>query len=640
MYRQLYMGGGIGSLDAGAPSIKYTGNIDSQMASAPDPMDALNDLAMQLFGKPLDLLTPDERQALDEYNSGMMAVGGRVNYGIGSKLKKLAKNVIDPIAQVAAFIPGVHQPFAQGYTALRASGVGGDNYGGLQVLGITPGAGQLQPYGTYGMPGQGGFRIQDFIPTFDATGAQGPIFDSKGQIRGPYSKPTKIEQIAEGIKSIINDDSFYFPSKKELDERFPGKKDPSIPETVKKILLDTALGKDRDDGLRRGTSAYLAKKAYDDQVRYNELLKKQYEDYIAATGAARTKFADKSKLKGYEVTGVPRTARDVVRAPVMGGGIMNTRKGYNMGSVGAGLGAGLESLFQDTTGTPGFEGLFQDTIGTTMVGPNIEDEIMRRVRKYMQMTDDVDAAYKMAEMEFMSELESKYPGFYEEIGTLPQDLNEKDYRGRLGYAGGTIDKDYEAWKRMYEKSEDAAEGLNPIKHQEYIQRYEQEKNNRTKYAIGGDTSEPISSFEQNTMMAGPDWYVKRVEILMELGYDYETASEIAFDSNLYDDAVGGMNKGGRPGYALGDTATMAAQVEGLPLRNNQAGITELDLRDSGGFIPPVGIKEKADDIPAMLSNNEFVFTADAVRGMGDGDVDVGAQRMYNIMKKLEKGGRV
>jgi hypothetical protein len=58
------------------------------------------------------------------------------------------------------------------------------------------------------------------------------------------------------------------------------------------------------------------------------------------------------------------------------------------------------------------------------------------------------------------------------------------------------------------------------------------------------------------------------------------------------------------------------------------------------FIPPVGVKEKADDIPAMLSNNEFVFTADAVRGMGDGNVDVGAKRMYDIMKKLEKGGRV
>jgi hypothetical protein len=42
----------------------------------------------------------------------------------------------------------------------------------------------------------------------------------------------------------------------------------------------------------------------------------------------------------------------------------------------------------------------------------------------------------------------------------------------------------------------------------------------------------------------------------------------------------------------------------------------------------------------MLSNNEFVFTADAVRGMGDGNVNRGAERMYALMKKLEKGGRV
>ena len=42
----------------------------------------------------------------------------------------------------------------------------------------------------------------------------------------------------------------------------------------------------------------------------------------------------------------------------------------------------------------------------------------------------------------------------------------------------------------------------------------------------------------------------------------------------------------------------------------------------------------------MLSNNEFVFTADAVRGMGEGDVNRGAERMYNMMKTLEAGGRV
>ena len=101
--------------------------------------------------------------------------------------------------------------------------------------------------------------------------------------------------------------------------------------------------------------------------------------------------------------------------------------------------------------------------------------------------------------------------------------------------------------------------------------------------------------------------------------------------------------GGRMGYAFGtpeQNAIQAAQMEGLPLNQNPAGVTELDLRNSGGFIPPVGVKEKADDIPAMLANNEFVFTADAVRGMGEGNVNKGAQRMYDMMKKLEKGGRV
>jgi hypothetical protein len=103
-------------------------------------------------------------------------------------------------------------------------------------------------------------------------------------------------------------------------------------------------------------------------------------------------------------------------------------------------------------------------------------------------------------------------------------------------------------------------------------------------------------------------------------------------------------EGGRIGYARGDTAEQnamqAAGIMDLPLNQNPAGVTELDLRETGGFIPPVGVKEKADDIPAMLSNNEFVFTADAVKGMGDGDVNKGAERMYSMMKQLENGGRV
>ena len=76
------------------------------------------------------------------------------------------------------------------------------------------------------------------------------------------------------------------------------------------------------------------------------------------------------------------------------------------------------------------------------------------------------------------------------------------------------------------------------------------------------------------------------------------------------------------------------------MRNNKAegglmdlGGKEMDLR-GGGFVP-LGAKEKADDVPARLSKNEFVFTADAVRAAGGGSVDKGAQKMYNTMKQLE-----
>ena len=86
--------------------------------------------------------------------------------------------------------------------------------------------------------------------------------------------------------------------------------------------------------------------------------------------------------------------------------------------------------------------------------------------------------------------------------------------------------------------------------------------------------------------------------------------------------------GGRVGLMGG------AMPMGEP-RVNQGGITELDYRAKGGFVP-VGIKEKADDVPAMLSKNEFVFTADAVRGAGNGSVEKGAQKMYDTMKNLER----
>jgi hypothetical protein len=110
-------------------------------------------------------------------------------------------------------------------------------------------------------------------------------------------------------------------------------------------------------------------------------------------------------------------------------------------------------------------------------------------------------------------------------------------------------------------------------------------------------------------------------------YNLQDLSNLREENDNYTYAA----NGGRMGYAMG------AEV---PTRQNEAGVTELDYRKKGGFVPPIGIKERADDIPAMLSNNEFVFTADAVRNAGNGSVNKGAERMYGLMKQLESGGMV
>ena len=83
--------------------------------------------------------------------------------------------------------------------------------------------------------------------------------------------------------------------------------------------------------------------------------------------------------------------------------------------------------------------------------------------------------------------------------------------------------------------------------------------------------------------------------------------------------------------------------DALRQRKADGGIMDLgglekDYRE-GGFVP-LGAEERADDVPARLSKNEFVFTADAVRNAGQGDIDKGAEVMQNMMDNLESGGTI
>ena len=126
----------------------------------------------------------------------------------------------------------------------------------------------------------------------------------------------------------------------------------------------------------------------------------------------------------------------------------------------------------------------------------------------------------------------------------------------------------------------------------------------------------------------------------------------------FDEAMIGLQEGGikASGAKLGtDKFTPTSQFETGPyesveesmIRNlskkAEGGIMDLggmekDYRE-GGFVP-IGAEERADDVPARLSKNEFVFTADAVRNAGGGDIDKGAKVMQNMMDNLEAGGMI
>jgi hypothetical protein len=113
----------------------------------------------------------------------------------------------------------------------------------------------------------------------------------------------------------------------------------------------------------------------------------------------------------------------------------------------------------------------------------------------------------------------------------------------------------------------------------------------------------------------------QMTFMRQAGHDEETIKETLAQNNLEDYYV---------------APEPAAQGGIIGLKNGgmlNLGGNEMDYR-GGGFVP-IGKRERADDVPARLSKNEFVMTADAVKAAGGGSVNKGAQRMYNVMNNLE-----
>ena len=94
---------------------------------------------------------------------------------------------------------------------------------------------------------------------------------------------------------------------------------------------------------------------------------------------------------------------------------------------------------------------------------------------------------------------------------------------------------------------------------------------------------------------------------------------------------GGLTSGGLM------TQNSSAYRPGVPSRGyaQGGGISNLEAfpRRNGGIAGPG--TATSDEIPAMLSDGEFVMTEAAVRGMGKGNRERGIQNMYQVMNNLE-----
>jgi hypothetical protein len=161
---------------------------------------------------------------------------------------------------------------------------------------------------------------------------------------------------------------------------------------------------------------------------------------------------------------------------------------------------------------------------------------------------------------------------------------------------------------------------------------------RSRYAMGSAPTDNVVEESENIELAGTDTPAEDLENLQELrdsffkvhGREPVSIEELKFFLRLSRQET---NQGGlmRTGYAMGSSQFgMGTEHPIIPDKDGP----QLDMRDTGGY-QPHGKKEKHDDVRALLAQGEFVMTSDAVKGMGGGDRELGAKKMYELMHTME-----
>jgi len=426
---------------------------------------------------------------------------------------------------------------------------------------------------------------------------------------------------------------------------------------------------------------------YKDQLRKNEIEEGVYDDYMQAAKDAgqEAQAAVDLNLTPMTVTGVPTSKADVTNftALAANGGIIGLKNGtpnpgiaalrkkapevvkamgFNMGG-----GPGIEALrkkapgvvkrmgFEDGTGENGVQ-MIAEEISTNPLKQIIEKIKNTQYKRKLGRTDDGDLAERTSE--YVDD-----NAFKENI-TAIREPGESENRAMLN---AIINDGLDTEAKMDEASKEKiilslleemrrSGDMEKKEYDLYMEAYSQSLNQggiaglrnggRPGYMMGkgpvmdGTVSikEAVSETEEPMKMAysagDPLMDVSkmnRIELVGNLNamefpeleasdYDDERIREmlIEFASDMFTDTR--YAKGGRVKRAGGGVMDLGGK--------------EKDYRFNGGFVP-IGEYEKKDDVPARLSKNEFVFTADAVRAAGGGSINKGAQKMYNTMKTLE-----
>jgi hypothetical protein len=432
--------------------------------------------------------------------------------------------------------------------------------------------------------------------------------------------------------------------------------------------VDTALeyADKYKDLIKIGGAAGKAYLDYKNQKELNELTEDAYKRYMQEQQAAgqEAQAAVDINLTPMEITGIPESKADVTSfQKVARGGIIGLKNG---GDPNAGITA-LRKKAPGVVKRMGFESgsnedgvaiqeAEADTVTFGTYGGNIsfprkenESEEMAILNGlFNDVEDKIDEETKMQYYKLLipqvyknGEISKKeYDAMIEEIIVNKAKGGIANLRngGRPGYMmgeGPVMDETVELMVGV--KEDDNTDGT--VKIEDAVSETENIK-------MAGKYPYDVSKMSYNTLkkhfnsaelpgLSGSDYSDEELRLLL---IDLDGA--MYFDSReMAKGGIANLKNGGFPDLNKDGKVTKADVLKGRGVFNMGGGVMDLggmekDYRFNGGFVP-IGEYEKKDDVPARLSKNEFVFTADAVRAAGGGSINKGAKRMYDTMKTLE-----